>query len=205
MDDFVRLTEVESPRELNGQIFRVTSVLNSYKFQIDADTSKSSAYSRGGIFKKIKKKLSMRFEPLDVQLDKPHMIAADLSAAKFYAPYYAHMLVCAYMSIQQHSGTSSTSSVESFLTMVRSIADKFKLDNPSIDFDMAELERLARVFYLTRRARLPALTAFYGGLCAQETLKAITSKFIPFKQWFYLDCSELYEVKELNKIEIESR
>lgn len=200
----MRLTAVEGPNELNDQIYHVTSVVNSYKFKLNADTSKSIPYSRGGIFRKIKKKLGIKFEALRSQLDKPDIVAADLSLSKFSAPYLTHIL------LHTHLKAAAYSSLDAFLAAVRSTSEKFKLDNPSApigdaaDFG-ADLERLARVFYLTRRARLPPLTAFYGGLCAQETLKSITSKFIPFKQWFYLDCSELFEIKDLNNLDIESK
>lgn len=174
-------------------------MINSYKFKINADTSNSDAYSRGGIFRKIKKKLDIKFESLSVQLDKPDIIPADLSETKFSSPYLVHILVKTHLK-------ASYSSVDAFLTAVRETSEKFRVDNPNLSFDAAQLERLARVFYLTRKARLPPLTAFYGGLCAQETLKAITSKFIPFKQWFYLECSELFEIgDDLNQLDYQSK
>lgn len=201
-DDFVRLTEVESPRELNTRVHRVTSVINAYKFRIDADTSNMTAYSRGGIFRKIKKKQTIRFKSLSEQLEKPDVILADLSETKFAAPYLVHILVRTHL-------RASHASLNDFLLAVRQASDEFKKANPSAPLpdDAGDLERLARVFYLTKRARLPPLAAFYGGLCAQETLKAITSKFIPFKQWFYLEYSELFERKndDLDKLDTESK
>lgn len=175
-------------------------MINSYKFKINADTSNSEAYSRGGIFRKIKKKLEIKFESLSSQLDKPDIIPADLSEAKFTSPYLVHILVKTHLK-------AVYSSFDTFWTAVRETSETFRKDNPNLplsDQDAAQLERLARVFYLTRNARLPPLTAFYGGLCAQETLKAITSKFIPFKQWFYLECSELFEIDDLIQVDYQS-
>jgi hypothetical protein len=40
---------------------------------------------------------------------------------------------------------------------------------------------------------LPCMSAFVGGIVAQEIVKAITQKFIPIKQLALFSCSELIE------------
>lgn len=205
-NDLVRLTQVEGPNELNDQIYQVTNVVNSYRFRINADTSQSQPYARGGIFKKIKKKLTMRFESLREQLNKPEVVLAELSPVKFGNPYLVHIVLRAHL-----ARTQDYSSMDLFLTAVHEVCEQFKRDNSNIPVDLAssesqkELTRLARVFFLTRRSRLPPLSAIYGGICAQEALKAITSKFVPIKQWLYLEFCELFEIKDLENLDVQSK
>jgi ubiquitin-activating enzyme E1 len=186
----VRLTEIEDPNELNNQVYRVTAVLNSYKFKIEAKTSETKKYSRGGIFRKIKKKQTLQFGSLESQLENPELVLADLSATKFSSPNLVHVLVKSHLTLcgQQQSEYS----LETFLKHVKEASKE------------EDIERLARVFYLTKRARFPPLSAIYGGVCAQEALKSITSKFIPIKQWLYLEFSELFEVKSFDNFNVAS-
>uniref|UniRef100_A0A8D0ALZ6 Ubiquitin-like modifier-activating enzyme 6 n=1 Tax=Sander lucioperca TaxID=283035 RepID=A0A8D0ALZ6_SANLU len=53
----------------------------------------------------------------------------------------------------------------------------------------------------TARGTLPPLAAAVGGLASQEVLKAITGKFAPLQQWFYLDAIEV--VKPLQSVSAE--
>lgn len=39
-----------------------------------------------------------------------------------------------------------------------------------------------------------------GGMVAQEIVKAITQKFMPIKQNFYFDCSELYPCSDIESL-----
>uniref|UniRef100_A0A8C2WGU8 Ubiquitin like modifier activating enzyme 6 n=1 Tax=Cyclopterus lumpus TaxID=8103 RepID=A0A8C2WGU8_CYCLU len=50
---------------------------------------------------------------------------------------------------------------------------------------------LVRCLSRTARGTLPPLAAAVGGLASQEVLKAITGKFAPLQQWFYLDAIEV--------------
>lgn len=201
MDDLIRLTEIESPNELNNQVHQVVAIINSFKFKINANTT-TRPYSRGGIFRKIKKKQTLQFEPLDAQLERPEIILADLSPAKFLNPYLIHILVDTHLKNNQQQQQQQPN-INKFLDSVKIEFEKFKEKNPNVDLSQLDndLMRLARIFFLTNRCKLPPLASIYGGLCAQEALKSITSKFIPIKQWFYLDFSELFEVKDVESID----
>lgn len=178
MNDHIRLTEIEDPKELNNQVFQVTCVINSHKFKINANTVQLDRYTRGGIFRKIKKKLEMHFESLETELDRPTIVMADLSAQKFANPQLVHALLKTYL----RRSDWNDDQIDEFVGQVRKVTSE-------------DVEHLARVFFLTRRSEFPPLSAFFGGVCAQEALKAITSKFVPIKQWLYLDYAELFEVK----------
>ncbi|GLD66426.1 ubiquitin-like modifier-activating enzyme 6, partial [Lates japonicus] len=57
---------------------------------------------------------------------------------------------------------------------------------------------LVRCLSRTARGTLSPLAAAVGGLASQEALKAITGKFAPLQQWFYLDAIEV--VKPLQSL-----
>ena len=46
--------------------------------------------------------------------------------------------------------------------------------------------------------QFPTLSAFFGGLAAQEAIKSITKKFTPINQYMIYDCLELIEKKNIN-------
>ena len=46
--------------------------------------------------------------------------------------------------------------------------------------------------------QFPTLSAFFGGLAAQEAIKSITKKFTPINQYMIYDCLELIEQKNIN-------
>jgi len=45
-------------------------------------------------------------------------------------------------------------------------------------------------FARTARGHINPTAAAVGGIAAQEVLKAITHKFMPLRQWLYLDAAE---------------
>uniref|UniRef100_A0AAZ3RBE0 Ubiquitin-activating enzyme E1 C-terminal domain-containing protein n=1 Tax=Oncorhynchus tshawytscha TaxID=74940 RepID=A0AAZ3RBE0_ONCTS len=50
---------------------------------------------------------------------------------------------------------------------------------------------LVRCLSRTAQGSLPPLAAAVGGIASQEVLKALTGKFAPLQQWFYLDAIEV--------------
>lgn len=52
---------------------------------------------------------------------------------------------------------------------------------------------LFQSFYATSNADLPPLHAFFGGFAAQEVIKAVTHRYSPLSQLFYLDLLDLVE------------
>jgi len=75
---------------------------------------------------------------------------------------------------------------------VEEVGKQFEADN-SVALNLDDLRRICCVLYATKNAQFPSLCAFLGGIVAQEAIKSITNKFTPIKQWFHLDCIELYE------------
>ena len=65
-------------------------------------------------------------------------------------------------------------------------------DNVGQNQEVAGLDKeLAQRFFATTAVDFPPLNAFIGGFAAQEAIKAVTHKFSPLSQFFYLDYLDL--------------
>lgn len=77
-----------------------------------------------------------------------------------------------------------------------------KLANQINDSTPANVEKvdedLMRKLSFTARGSIIPLTAFMGGFFAQEVIKALSGKFTPLNQWFYLDAVELLPATEVD-------
>ena len=196
-NDFIRLSEVKSDsaqetlfvENLNSTAFKVTKCLNSFTFKIGLSSIQSSKsfYSlKCGIFKKVKKVGHIEFNSLRSEISKPSLLFSDLNESKFYNPYFVHILIVSHQSL------SVNYSFEEFQAKVNETFSRFKSEL-SQENAAETLNKLTRVFYLSARGKFPPLSAVYGGVIGQEVLKSITYKFLPVRQWLYLDCSELFE------------
>uniref|UniRef100_A0A671UEV6 Ubiquitin-like modifier-activating enzyme 6 n=1 Tax=Sparus aurata TaxID=8175 RepID=A0A671UEV6_SPAAU len=162
--------EVNGMVELNSSV-RQVSVLSPHSFAI-GDTSPFQPYAHGGFFVLVKTPKTYRFETMEQQLCDPKLLTPDFSKPE--APLQIHAAMLALDTFQeQHDILTShfPSSLLSFQTSVNA--------------------ELVRCLSRTARGTLPPLAAAVGGLASQEVLKAITGKFAPLQQWFYLDAIEV--------------
>ena len=58
---------------------------------------------------------------------------------------------------------------------------------------LTELERRLRNRSAGARGEISPLCAFFGGIAAQEVMKAASGKFMPVRQWLYFDAEECLE------------
>lgn len=195
-DDLIRFSEIQGDlAELNNQIYQIKCI-DSKKFQIKLNKSlnSSSKYSvnNGGLFKKIKKNLKLKFESLDDQLRKPDLILSDLNEYKYFSPYIIHCLFYSYIK-------KLDSNYQEFSNLVQETISDFNLNNSNlIDTNNGSLNKLINCFYFTRNFKFTPLCAIFGGIVAQEALKSVTNKFIPIKQWLHLEFSDLNESLEIS-------
>uniref|UniRef100_A0A667YQ29 Ubiquitin like modifier activating enzyme 6 n=1 Tax=Myripristis murdjan TaxID=586833 RepID=A0A667YQ29_9TELE len=165
--DRVLFREVNGMVELNGTAWEV-SVLSPHSFAI-GDTSHLQPYAHGGFFVLVKTPRTYRFETMEKQLCDPQVLTPDFSKPE--APLQIHTAMLALDSFQeQHSRLPNTPS--------------------SLRSKQMNAE-LVRCLSRTARGTLPPLAAAVGGLASQEVLKALTGKFAPLQQWFYLDAIEV--------------
>ena len=183
--DYVTFTEVQGMDKINNTEPRKITVKGPYTFSI-GDVSDMGQYKRGGLYTQVKMPKFVDFEPLSEQLRKPELLISDY--AKFDRPQIYHVGFQALHAFAKvHKGTMprphNDEDAEQVLKHARSLAGQGE--------DMIELdEKLIRELSYQARGDLCPMAAFFGGLAAQEVLKAVSGKFHPVVQWLYFDSLE---------------
>uniref|UniRef100_I3JQT0 Ubiquitin-like modifier-activating enzyme 6 n=1 Tax=Oreochromis niloticus TaxID=8128 RepID=I3JQT0_ORENI len=186
--------EVGGMVELNGTS-RQVSVLSSHSFAI-GDTSQLQPYTHGGFFVMVKTPKMYRFETLERQLCDPRVLTPDFSKPE--APLQIHAGMLALDTFQeQHSRLPNTGCLQDAEVLLKLTEEV----NAALKSKASVNTELVRCLSRTARGILPPLAAAVGGLASQEVLKAITGKFAPLQQWFYLDAIEV--VKPLQPLSAE--
>uniref|UniRef100_A0A7N6BXI3 E1 ubiquitin-activating enzyme n=1 Tax=Anabas testudineus TaxID=64144 RepID=A0A7N6BXI3_ANATE len=178
--------EVYGMVELNSTV-RQVSVLSPHSFSI-GDTSKLQPYAHGGYFVLVKTPKTYRFETIERQMCDPQVLTPDFSKPEAPLQIHAAMLILSH----------PVSRMIAFTNTLTSLSFSFSLPY----YLEAPLNaELVCCLSKTARGTLPPLTAAVGGLASQEALKAITGKFAPLQQWFYLDAIEV--VRPLQSLSVE--
>uniref|UniRef100_UPI0037E7A066 ubiquitin-like modifier-activating enzyme 6 n=1 Tax=Semicossyphus pulcher TaxID=241346 RepID=UPI0037E7A066 len=176
--------EVNGMVELNGNA-RQVSVLSPHSFAI-GDTSQLQPYAHGGFFVLVKIPKTFRFETLETQLCDPQVLTPDFSKPE--APLQIHAAMLALDSFQeQHSRLPNIGCLQDAEVLLKLTQEV----NATLRNKASVNTELVRCLSRTARGILPPLAAAVGGLASQEVLKAITGKFAPLQQWFYLDATEV--------------
>ncbi|XP_062285260.1 ubiquitin-like modifier-activating enzyme 6 isoform X1 [Scomber scombrus] len=176
--------EVNGMKELNGTA-RQVSVLSPYSFAI-GDTSQLQIYEHGGFFVLLKSPKTYRFETLERHLCDPQVLTPDFSKPE--APLQIHAAMLALDTFQeQHSRLPNTGCVQDAEVLLK-LTDEV---NATLRDKAPVNTELVCCLSRTARGTLPPLAAAVGGLASQEVLKAITGKFAPLQQLFYLDAIEV--------------
>lgn len=182
--DFVKFSEVQGLEGLNdGQVFKV-EVPGPYAFRI-GDVSKFGTYKKGGIYTQVKVPQKVSYQSLIEQLETPEFLFSDF--AKFDRPGQLHLGFQALHQFKtRHDALPRPFNQEDaneFLHLVKNLATQQKFEG---DLDEKLLTELA----FQAQGDIPAVNAFFGGLVAQEVLKASSGKFVPIKQFLYFDALE---------------
>jgi ubiquitin-activating enzyme E1 len=183
--DYVTFTEVEGLEKLNNAEPRKITTKGKYSFSI-GDVSGLGSYKRGGLYHQVKMPKTVDFEPLSSQLKKPEIVIADW--AKFERPLQLHIGFQALSKFaEEHSAFPRpyhNADAEKFLVIAKELA-KSSLEEP-LELD----EKLLTELSYQAQGDLSPMAAFFGGLAAQEVLKAVSGKFSPVLQWLYFDSLE---------------
>ncbi|KAM9856984.1 ubiquitin-like modifier-activating enzyme 6 [Aulostomus maculatus] len=186
--------EVNGMAELNGTA-RQVSVLSPHSFTI-GDTSQLQAYAHGGFFVLVKTPKTFRFETMERQLHDPQVLTPDFSKPE--APLQIHAAMLALDTFhEQHSRLPNIGCSQDAEVLVKLTEEVNETLRNKAPVNMELVRCLSR----TARGTLPPLSAAVGGLASQEVLKAITGKFSPLQQWFYLDAIEV--VQPLQSLPVE--
>ncbi|CDH55984.1 poly rna transport protein [Lichtheimia corymbifera JMRC:FSU:9682] len=182
--DYVTFTEVKGMDGLNSSAPRKVKVLGPYTFSI-GDTSNLPEYKSGGIFAQVKMPKYVDFLSYKEALAKPEFLISDF--AKFDRPMQLHL---AFQALQQfveknqrypkpRNEQDAVEVLELTKALVGTVEDKPELD-----------EKLIKELAYQSAGELSPMVAVYGGLGAQEVLKACSGKFSPIHQFMYMDSLE---------------
>jgi ubiquitin-activating enzyme E1 len=182
--DYVTFTEIKGMTELNGCEPRKISVLGPYTFSI-GDTSNLSDYVSGGLFHQVKQPKTLNFKSLVDSIKEPEMFISDF--AKFDRPGQLHVGYQALDSFVEKNGRYPVPRNENDANDVLAIAKEINSASPNpVDID----DKLIKELAYQSRGDLSPMAALFGGLVAQEVLKAISGKFMPISQFMYFDSLE---------------
>ncbi|CAL1537293.1 unnamed protein product [Lymnaea stagnalis] len=195
--DVVTFREVQGMTWVNGKQFTV-QVLSPYTFSIcDTSGPEFAQYEDGGIFTQVKVPVAKNFVCLEKQIVEPSLLTPDL--CKFDSPPVLHISHLALQKYREQFNmlprTWDDSDAAKFIDIARDINASLKLKVQNLD------ENLLQLVSRCCTGSLAPLCAVFGGVVAQEALKALTGKFTPLDQWLYLDASEVVPQEGIINIE----
>ena len=182
--DYVKFTEIKGMEMLNDAEPRKITVKGPYSFAI-GDVARLGTYQGGGLFTQVKMPKLIDFQSLSDQLKEPELMISDF--AKFDRPQQLHVGIQALHHFKETHGSlprpHHNADAETVIKIAKEVAKRAGMET--------ELDsKVVRELSYQARGDLNPMAAFFGGLAAQEVLKAVSSKFSPVKQWLYLDSLE---------------
>lgn len=182
--DYVTFSEIKGMEGLNNADPRKVTVKGPYTFSI-GDVTGLGTYESGGLYTQVKMPKFIDFKPFSEQIKKPDFVFSDF--AKFDRPPQLHIGVQAiHLFNEKHKGLPRPHNDDD-AREVLDIAQKLAGEGEEkIEFD----EKLIKELSYQARGDLSPMAAFFGGLAAQEALKAVSGKFHPIVQWMYFDSLE---------------
>ncbi|OHT02907.1 Ubiquitin-like modifier-activating enzyme 1 [Tritrichomonas foetus] len=183
--DFVKFEEVSGMTELNGNSYKVT-VINSYRFQIDCDTTKFHPYEMlgsGGYGNQIIPPSTVKFTTLEDQLKDPLVLDTD------YCNFgHDRKVLLGFIAIHKfmdlHEGKFPTlSDTDEVIQIAISTNSGMNL-TPEID------NNIIKLLIIQYNATISPMAAILGGIVGQEVLKSLSGKFLPIVQFLALSYIE---------------
>lgn len=194
--NYVRFSEVEGLEKLNdGTLFKV-EVLGPFAFKIGS-VEQYGKYKKGGLFTEVKVPKKLSFKSLQQSLHEPELLFSDFAKME-----RAGQLHLGFQALQQfsarHGGNlprpMNEEDANELVALTAEVAarEPAVLGAPDAEIDKDLIKELA----YQARGDIPGIIAFFGGLVAQEVLKACSGKFTPLKQYMYFDSLESLPSKE---------
>jgi ubiquitin-activating enzyme E1 len=182
--DFVTFTELQGMEALNSAEPRKVTVKGPYTFSI-GDVTGLGQYERGGIYTQVKMPKFIDFKPMSASLKNPEFLISDY--AKFDRPQQLHIgFQALHAFAEQHGRLPRPQNKEDAAIVIGSAKAFAKQEKLDVEID----EKLLGELSYQALGDLSPMAAFFGGLAAQEVLKAVSGKFHPINQWLYFDSLE---------------
>ncbi|KAF3310626.1 E1 ubiquitin-activating protein [Orbilia oligospora] len=185
--DYVTFSEVEGMDGVNDGTPRKVEVKGPYTFSIGS-VEGLGKYTKGGLFQQVKMPKTLNFKPLAEQLVKPEFLISDF--AKWDRPIQLHIGFQALSKFASANGgrlprPMNDQDAKEVLGLAAEIAKTIEEGAPE-EID----EKLLTELSYQAQGYLSPMAAFFGGLAAQEALKALSGKFSPVTQFMYFDSLE---------------
>ncbi|KAM7537021.1 hypothetical protein Aperf_G00000059949 [Anoplocephala perfoliata] len=186
--DYVTFSEVKGMTELNGCEPRVVKVLGPSAFSI-GDTSNFTPYAGGGLCTQVKMPEKMDFLEISEACKNPTFLISDF--AKMETPAQLHLLFEALSEFEMKQNRLpepwNEEDADTFLEFCKSVNSEWSETQAHVE---KINEHLARIFSFTCAGNCCPIQSIFGGIVAQEVMKASTGSFKPISQWFYFDSIE---------------
>lgn len=182
--DYVTFSEVEGMEGINVCEPRKIEVKGPYTFTI-GDVSGLGQYKRGGLFHQVKMPKILDFKNFTTALKEPEFVMTDW--AKFDRPQQLHLGFQALNAFQLAKGRLPEPMNDEDAAIVLGAAKKFA-EEEKLDIELDD--KLLKELSYQAMGDLSPMAAFFGGVAAQEVLKAVSGKFHPISQWLYFDSLE---------------
>ncbi|CRK40471.1 hypothetical protein BN1708_016804, partial [Verticillium longisporum] len=125
------------------------------------------------------------FKSFTPALADPEFVVSDF--AKFDRPQQLHLAFQALHAFAESQGRFPRPMHEEDATVILRSAEAFaKAQGLEVQFD----EKVIKELSYQALGDLNPMAAFFGGIAAQEILKAVSGKFQPVNQWMYFDSLE---------------
>lgn len=182
--DFVTFTELVGMEALNSSDPRKVTVKGPYTFSI-GDVSGLGTYKKGGMYQQVKMPKFIDFKPVSAALKTPEFLISDY--AKFDRPQQLHIgFQALHAFAEQHGHLPRPMHKEDAAIVIGSAKAFAAAEKLEVEVD----EKLLLELSYQAQGDLSPMAAFFGGLAAQEVLKAVSGKFHPISQWLYFDSLE---------------
>ncbi|KAH6681138.1 hypothetical protein F5X68DRAFT_211958 [Plectosphaerella plurivora] len=194
--DYITFSEIEGMEALNNAEPRKITVKGPYTFSI-GDVSGLGQYVRGGLYQQVKMPKVLEFKSMTASLSDPEFLISDF--AKFDRPQQLHYGFQALHAFAESQGRFPNPMDDQDAAVILGSAQAFaKTQGVEVEFD----EKLLKELSYQARGDLNPMAAFFGGVVAQEVLKAISGKFTPVKQWLYFDSLESLPTSTARSVEL---
>jgi ubiquitin-activating enzyme E1 len=182
--DHVTFSEVVGMEHLNGCDPIKIKVLGPYTFNIGQGLE--GKYVKGGVAEQVKVPVDISFNPMREALtDQELFVLTDFG--KFDRPAQLHL---AFLTLHEYRKRNDgalpkpwcQADADAFVTLAKELNENYC--NVTVD------EELIAQFAKICAGDLNPMAASFGGIVAQEVMKATSGKFMPLKQWMYFDALE---------------
>ncbi|MCL7029247.1 hypothetical protein MKW94_029249 [Papaver nudicaule] len=194
--DSVVFREVHGMIELNNECPRRITEASSHYFVVDMDTKNYGVYVKGGIVEQARTPQVLKFKPLRQALNDPGGYHVT-DALKSDRASLLHLAFQALDKFVREFGCFPAAGSEGDAKKLISYSKD--INGNAGDRRLEEIdEQLLLHFSFGCKAVLNPMAAMFGGIAAQEVVKALSGKFYPVQQFFYFDSVESLPAEPLD-------